>query len=133
MKNLILSLVLMFVLTSCETIIKFPVSTVIPAADISAKIKKDKQNNYAISIIANYLASVERLSPPKKTYVAWIVTKDNTINNIGQLKSNNGKKTTLETVSSFEPVEIFITAEDEGNASFPTGIEISRITVRTKL
>ena len=125
MKSIVLS-VLIFLMTSCATVVKFPVSTVEPAADISAKIKKNNQNNYVIEITANYLASVERLSPPKKMYVVWMVTSENGINNIGQMKNENAQKMKLQTISSFEPKEIFITAEDEGNITIPSGIEISR-------
>ena len=132
MKNVLLSIVLMFQMTSCAAVIKFPVSSLEPTAEITAQIKKDKQNNYVISITANYLASVERLSPPKKTYVVWIVTK-NGISNIGQMKSKNAKKSTLETLTSFEPQEIFITAEDEGNVTYPTGMEISRAVLKDNL
>jgi len=125
MKSIVLS-VLMFVITSCATVVKFPVSTVEPAADITAKIKKNNQNNYVIEVTANYLASVERLSPPKKMYVVWLVTSENGINNIGQMKNDNAQKMKLQTLTSFEPKEIFVTAEDEGNITFPSGIEISR-------
>ena len=127
MRNAILSIVLMFFITSCATTVKFPVSKVAPAAEISANKKKDKNNNFEISVSANNLASADRLSPPRKTYVVWIATKDNGMKNIGQLNNKNAKKSALKTLSSFEPVEIFITAEDEGNVSYPSGVEISRV------
>jgi len=130
MKNAIASIVLMFLMASCGTSAKFPVSSVTPAAVITAKMKQDKSNNYVISVAANYLASAERLSPPRKIYVVWIVTSSNGVKNIGQLKSKNGKNSTLDTLSSFEPIEIFITAEDEGTISSPSGTEISRTTFR---
>lgn len=126
MKNVILSIVLMVFITSCATKAKFPISGITPGAEITAKMKKDKNNNFRIFIEANYLASAERLSPPKKTYIIWILTKDNSIKNIGQLKSKSSKKSTFETLSSFKPVEIFITAENEGDLSIPSGTEISR-------
>ena len=125
MKSILLS-VLILLMTTCATVVKFPVSTVEPAADITAKIKKNNQNNYVIEVTANYLASVERLSPPKKMYVVWLVTSENGINNIGQMKNDNAQKMKLQTLTSFEPKEIFVTAEDEGNITFPSGIEISR-------
>lgn len=126
MKKILLPVILIFLMTSCVTVVKFPVSEVTPSADITAKIKKDKQNNFVIEIVANYLASAERLTPPKKIYVVWIRTKENGTNNGGQLKVENAKKATLKTLTSFEPMEIFITAEDEGNVTLPNGIEISR-------
>lgn len=130
MKNLIISAVLMFIITSCSTTTKFPVSSVVPAAVISAKIKQDKSNNFTISVTAKNLAAAERLSPPKKTYVVWIETRDNGVKNIGQLKGKNDKSVTLETLTSFDPMEIIVTAEDEGSISYPSGIEISRTNVK---
>jgi len=127
MKKILLSVITVFLMTSCVTVAKFPVSDVAPAANIVAKIKKDKQNNFEIAIITNYLSSAERLSPPKKIYVIWIKTKENGLSNAGQLKIENGKKNTLKTLTSFEPLEILITAENEGNVTFPSGIEISRV------
>jgi len=125
MKSILLS-VLILVMASCATVVKFPVSSVAPAADIKAKIKNDKQKNYVIEVTANYLASAERLSPPKKLYIVWMVTAENGVSNIGQMINENAQKMKLETLTSFDPKEIFITAENEGTVTFPSGIEISR-------
>jgi hypothetical protein len=130
MKNVIMSAILMFIITSCSTTTKFPVSSVTPAAVITANVKQDKSNNHIISVTAKNLASAERLSPPKKTYVVWITTRDNGVKNIGQLKGKNDKASTLETLTSFDPMEIIITAESEGDVSYPAGIEISRTAVK---
>jgi hypothetical protein len=129
-KNVILSLALMFLVASCTSTTIFPVSSVTPAAEISVNVKQDKSNNSVISISAKHLASAERLTPPKNTYVVWITTSDNGVQNIGQLKGKKDKTATLETLTSFTPVEIFITAENEGSISYPSGIEISRTTIK---
>ena len=81
---------LILIISSCASKAKFPVSSIIPVADISAKKKLDKQKNYKITLKAENLASADRLSPPKKNYVVWIVTSDGT-KNIGQLEPKNGK------------------------------------------
>ncbi len=130
MKTVIISSLLMFLLTSCSSTTNFPVSSVTPAAVITANVKQDKSNNFTITVTAKNLAGAERLSPPKKTYVVWIETRDNGVKNIGQLTGKNDKTATLETLTSFEPLEIIITAEDEGTVSYPTGIEISRTAVK---
>ena len=126
MKKVMFSIALAFVMVACGTTVKLPVSNVVPAAVITAKKKTDKNNNIEISVSASNLASPERLSPSRKIYVVWITTKESGIKNIGQLENKNAKKASLTTVSSFEPVEIFITAKDDGNATYPTGTEISR-------
>lgn len=130
MKTVIISALLMFLLTSCSSTTKFPVSSVTPAAVITANVKQDKSNNYTISVTAKNLASADRLSPPKNTYVVWIETRDSGVKNIGQLKGKNDKTSTLETLTPFDPVVILITAEDDGTVSYPTGIEISRTSVK---
>lgn len=123
----VLFLILVFILTSCASSVRFPISNKAPAAEIFAKIKQDKNNNYAIKITAKNLASPDRLNPPKNNYSIWIVTEKNGIKNIGQLINKNAKKTVLKTTTPFKIVEIFITAEDKGNISLPSGDEISRV------
>lgn len=129
MKNLFLSLFIVALMTSCGSTLVFPVSDIAPAAEINAKIKKDKQSNYVISLSARYLASPDRLTPPRKVYVVWLVSKENGTANMGLLKVENAEKSSLEVLTPFEPVEMFITAEDEGNVSTPNGVEISHITI----
>ena len=129
MKTISLSLIFLFALASCSSEKIFPVSPKTPAAKITVKQKKDKNNNYHISVSAKNLASPDRLEPARKVYVIWITTKNNGIKNIGQLNNENAENSGLETVTAFEPKEIFITAEEAGNVSYPSNFEISRISL----
>lgn len=113
-------------LVSCGTTAKFPVSSVTPAAEITAKMKQDKNKNYVIEVTARNLSSADRLNPPMNNYIVWIVTEENGTKNIGQLLNKNAKKSYLKTSSPFYVKEIFITAEEEGNISYPSSFEISR-------
>ena len=130
-KNLFISAIILF-LTSCATTVQFPISNVTPAANISAKMKQDKNKNYVIEISAMHMASADRLNPPRNNYVVWIVTENNGIKNIGQLNNKNAEKLYLKSNTPFIVKEIFITAENQGNISFPYGIEISRTSFPTK-
>jgi len=112
--------------TSCATSVNFPVSDLVPAAEIRVSKKQDNNNNYTIKVTAENLASAARLDPPKNNYVVWIATEDNGLKNVGQLLNKNAKKVELETTTPFNVREIFITAEDEGNITYPSGIEITR-------
>jgi hypothetical protein len=125
LRNIFLCMAIAALATACATKTKFPVSTVIPVAEITVSKKMDKQNNYKIEVTAKYLASPERLTPPRNAYVVWINTQDG-MKNIGQLHNKNGKTTTLKTVTAFDPLEVIITAEDVGSVSYPGGIEITR-------
>ncbi|MBN2610211.1 MAG: hypothetical protein JXB00_01505 [Bacteroidales bacterium] len=125
MKNLIYILSVFF-LASCAASAKFPVSQVTPAAVITASVQKDKNNNNAITVKAKYLASPDRLTPARNTYVVWINTTDSGLKNVGQLQIKNAQSAVFKTITSFEIAEIIITAEDEGNVEYPAGTEISR-------
>ncbi len=127
--NLLLVSVLVF-LTSCATTAKFPVSSITPAAEITAKKKQDKNNNYIIEVTAKNLASADRVDPSKKNYNVWIVTENNGTKNAGMLFNKNAKTASLKTSTPFDVKEIFITAEDQGDYSYPVGVEISRTTFK---
>jgi hypothetical protein len=111
---------------SCSSIATFPVSSAVPAAKITAKKTLDDNKNSLIELKAENLASADRLDPPMNNYSVWILTENNGVKNIGQLNNTNAKKTILKTLTTFEVDEIFITAEEQGNLSYPQGLEISR-------
>lgn len=126
-RNIILSIlatIAIFSIASCARKITFLTSSVVPAARGTIKVKKDHNNNYHIQILLSNLAQPSRLQPPKQTYVAWMVTNQGITKNIGQINSSTGRfskklKASLETVSSFKPTKIFITAEDDPKIQFP--------------
>jgi hypothetical protein len=110
--------------SACSRKMTFARSVVVPAAEGGVKIKKDRNNNYAITVSVRNLASARNLQPPKQTYVVWMQTKDDGTRNIGQLNSSSGLlsktlKGSLSTVSSHKPTSFFITAEDVGDVQHP--------------
>ena len=110
--------------TSCAKKITFVNSTVVPGADGYVKVKKDNNKNYIIKIEVSDLAEVERVQASKTTYVVWMETDEGNAENLGQLKSSRSffskqKTASLETVSSYKPVKIFITTEEGVNTQYP--------------
>ncbi|HSO87620.1 MAG TPA: hypothetical protein VLQ91_13780, partial [Draconibacterium sp.] len=88
------------------------------------KVKKDANENYVINLQVDDLAAIERLQSSKQMYVVWMQTERGNFENLGQLKTSTGfmskqRTASLETVSSFKPVRIFITAENEKNVRYP--------------
>lgn len=109
---------------SCSKKVKFENSPVVPAARGDVKISKNSNKNYVIKIKFDNLAEVDRLDPPKKTYVIWMVTDQQATKNIGQIKSGSSMmssklKADFETSTPYKPVKIFVTAEDDGNVEYP--------------
>ena len=115
-------------MSACASTANFPVSSTVPAADITATKKKDKNKNFVIEVTAINLAEASRLNPPKNNYSVWIVVENGITKNVGQLINKNAKKATLKTTTPFNVKEIFITAEEQGNLNYPVGTEISRTT-----
>jgi hypothetical protein len=114
---------IIFFFTSCAKKAMFQTSTIVPAARGYVKVSKDNNKNYVIKVELTNLAEVKRLTPPKSTYVVWLVTEEDITRNIGQIKSSSSMlssklKASFETVSSNKPTKIFITAEDDGNVQF---------------
>jgi hypothetical protein len=103
---------------ACSKKVIFLPSSVVPAAEGHVKVKKDSNENYAISLYLSNLAEVDKMQPPKKTYVVWMETENGITRNIGQIISSKKLNASFETVSSFKPLRIFITAEDDENVNY---------------
>lgn len=120
-----LCLIAVFLLGSCAKRISFNSSTTVPKATGSVKIKRDKHENYTINLSVRNLPKPDDLQPPKRSYVVWMETNDNRALNIGTINTGRGlfsksRKGELETKSSFKPVRIFITPENERAPQIPT-------------
>lgn len=115
---------LVFALGSCTTKVDFLSSSVVPAAKGTVKIKTDGNNNYRIKVRISNLAKSTQLSPPKTAYVIWLVSDNKAIENIGQIVSeqtfmSKKLKANFETISSFKPSKIFLTAENDPGVQYP--------------
>jgi hypothetical protein len=126
-KTIILTLTCTMMISSfspCRAQADFLISPVVPAARGYVMVTKDKYNNYIIKINVSNLAEAGRLTPPKNTYVVWMVTDKDSAKNIGQIRTSTSLlskklKASFETKSSFKPVRIFITAEYDPNLQYP--------------
>jgi hypothetical protein len=125
-KNIVLflaSALMIFSFGQCSAQADFLKSSVVPAARGSVTVNKDKYNNYIMEIQITNLSEASRLTPPKNTYVVWMVTDENLTKNIGQIRTkisflSKKLKADFETKSAFKPVRIFITAEYDPNLQY---------------
>jgi len=51
--------------------VAFNTSTVVPGAEGTVKVKKDKNNNFDIDVSIENLVEPNKLTPAKKTYIVW--------------------------------------------------------------
>jgi len=117
-------LLMLFSVDSQAKKYSFLTSSVVPAARGYAKVTRDKNRNYRIKVNVWNLAEIQRLEPLKQTYVVWMISDRDITENLGRLNSSTKLlskqlKASVETVSSFKPTQIFITAEDDPNVKFP--------------
>lgn len=111
-------------MNSCTNKISFLTSSVVPAAEGQVTLNRDNNNNYVIQIEIRNLADVSRLQPPKNLYVVWMETDRGQARNIGGIVSLNNLRASFKTISSFKPVRIFITAEENEGTQFPGPMEV---------
>ncbi|MFZ1559572.1 MAG: hypothetical protein WAT37_06580 [Saprospiraceae bacterium] len=114
----------LILISSCTQKISFLTSSIVPAARGTVKVKMDENKNHTIQIALVNLAEPERLSPPKKMYMVWMETDQGEIKTIGRIMTDSGTfsktlKADFKTVTSFTPVKIFITAEEDANIQSP--------------
>jgi hypothetical protein len=116
---------LMVAFSSCATKVPFQYSSEAPAARGNVKVKKDGNNNYRIGVELTNLSEQSRLVAPKTAYVVWMEGSGYGATNIGRISSGSNMmsktlKASFETVASQKPTRVFITAEEDGNATYPS-------------
>jgi hypothetical protein len=124
LKIISLVFLLLIFVSSCTQKLSFLNSSVVPAARGTVKVKMDDNKNHSIDIALVNLAEPERLTPPKNIYMVWMETDKGETKNIGQITTDNSTfsktlKADFKTVTSFTPVKIFITAENDANVQSP--------------
>lgn len=124
-----MSIIVLVALSSCARKVGFDNSPVVPAAEGKVKVKKDGNKNYAVDVKVSNLAEPGRLAQPKDVYVVWMETERNGIQNLGQLKTSSGLfsdnlKASLETVTPYKPIRIFITGENAANIQYPSSFVV---------
>jgi hypothetical protein len=127
-KNIFLGILvtmMVFSFTSCAVKAPFLTTSMAPAAEGKVKVTRDHNQNYVIKVSVSNLAEVEKLIPVKQTYVVWMLSDEEYTENIGQLNSSKGflskqLSASFETVSSSRPIEVFITAENDGDTGYPS-------------
>ena len=107
-------------ITACSKKITFPVSDKVPAAEAVLDVERNDNNNYNLNLEIDNLAAPDRLSPSRRYYTVWAVTRQHGTINLGNLEVNRKNKASLEATTPYEPIRVFITAEDDREAVVPS-------------
>lgn len=119
----VMALTLALALSSCSPKVNFQTSSVVPAAEGWAKVKRT-ESNYAVKIRIYNLAPTKNLNPPQRVYIVWVDTEANGIKWLGSMQSSSGflsktLKASLDATIPYKPVRVIITAESETHPQYP--------------
>jgi hypothetical protein len=104
---------------------RLSVSPTIPAAEGTAKIEKAENGNTSIVVVVRHLAEPGKLTPPANAYVVWVRGgKDAAPQNVGALAVDKNLSGELRTTTPLATFDLFITAEESGQAQQPTGKQL---------
>lgn len=102
----------------------------VPAAKGKVAVDKDKNGNRKVKIHVEHLAKPSALTPAETDYVVWIQARGKDAENRGRLHVSDKLDGELETTTPYEAFDIFVTGEENPNATSPAGPEVLRGTVQ---
>lgn len=136
MKRLVFSLIASLALSAlpacAEKKVQMQTSSSVPAAEGRAILDHDRNGNQRVTIKVKHLAKPENLSPAKEKYVVWIQPEGQDAQNAGVLRVNDDLEGEFRTATPFKKFDVFVTAEDGGTVSMPTGPEVMRQHLQSK-
>ena len=97
------------------------VSPTLPGATGTMGISHDTSGTTYINLQAKHLAKPEQLHPAKTAYVVWVQPTGEPLQNHGVLQVNDKLEATYSTTLKANNFDVFVTAEDNPNATAPTG------------
>jgi hypothetical protein len=92
----------------------------IPAAAGKARLSKEKNGNLKLKVEVYHLAKPGALTPARQTYVVWTQARGKDPQNRGVLRVNDKLEGNFEDTVSNQDFDVFITAEDNPKAEFPS-------------
>ncbi|HET8886129.1 MAG TPA: hypothetical protein VFM70_07240 [Salinimicrobium sp.] len=113
-------LLLFILITGCSKKVVFSDSTKMPGAKVVVTIDQNRSDNYEIYVDVDNIIKAEKLSPPRETYIVWMISTEHGTINMGNLWVDDKNQAKLYTVSSHRPTRIFITAEKSRFAESPS-------------
>lgn len=106
--------------SACSREIVFPASDAMPTAEAVLRIDALENQEYEMELNVYNIPEAERITASNLTYVVWMVTrKDGTVN-IGPLDFSSRYEGSLEYLSAYEPVRVFVTEEDNAEVVLPS-------------
>lgn len=108
-------------LVGCSTLkVPFQGSPLVPAAQATAKVERDQNENALVDLVLEHLAPAEKLWPPKALYMVWVEESEGRLLPLGRLLVNEDRQGRFRGTTPFENFRIIISAENEPNPERPS-------------
>jgi hypothetical protein len=102
----------------------------VPAATGTVKVTKEKNNgNTQFILKVDHLAKPSTLTPPATTYLVWVRPRGGEAIKQGALGVDNDLRGELKSVTVSKDFDLSVTAEQNENASAPSGPEVLRANI----
>ncbi|MGB6483802.1 MAG: anti-sigma factor [Candidatus Acidiferrales bacterium] len=97
----------------------------VPAASGVVDVQTDKSNgNMKLDIKVANLAQPSNLTPTENVYVVWIRPSGENAHKQGTLGVDGDLKGELKVITTSKNFDVFITAEQSGSVTEPSGVEV---------
>jgi hypothetical protein len=117
----------------CAQKVAFYPEQVTPAAEATARVTRDANDNTKLQLRVKHLALPQRLSPPKALYVVWAQTPQGRTMNLGRLIVKSNRTGAFTGVMPLDEFRLLITAEDVADAIAPSAkVVLSTRVIRMK-
>ena len=105
-------------------------SPAVPAATGTVQVGHDDNGNSRIDLKVHHLAKPQNLNPPASTYVVWLEANGSRPQNLGQLQVGDDLSTEFKATTPEKTFNLFVTAENDARAQFPSGVEVLRSAIQ---
>jgi hypothetical protein len=96
----------------------------IPSATGKVLVKNEKDGNTKVKVEVAHLAQPAEAFDQKSTYVVWLKPKAGDAQNVGVLHVDKKLNGELETRTAFKEFQVIVTAEENANATSPSGQQV---------
>lgn len=121
---------LLFALTCAAKTYRLTADPSVPAASGKLDVSHDHNGNTKLQLSVDHLAKPANLTPAKSVYVVWIQPNGEEPKNLGELTVGDHLKGEFGGVTPSKSFDLFVTAEDNGQASSPTGTQLLKTRVQ---
>lgn len=123
MKSHGIAVVVCFLLgtAGCATRVPFEASHLLPAAQVTAKVTRDQNQNALVDVVLEHMAPAQNLWPPKQLYMVWAEEADGKrLLPLGRLHVNEERQGRFQGTTPLDHFRLIISAEDEPNPQRPS-------------